>query len=381
MNFKSIILGSPLGTLLFSSVNAQGVQVIKSAAQGATKATLNTQLARRVQESMLQAQQIKNAYPQITHWGNPSKQFINDFCLAPGGVLSLIPVEKLYPHAPFLTPQHLPNYFLAKNNLETVKWMPILERSRQAILNHLDLLRQNTTPITHAPSEDMAWLAKQVTDKTSYLLLGEMKHSSPLTSGKVVQLMHELRLTQPQERPIFLFTEFLHEGQLWGNLDMEDIVYEEYISVWENIAEEKISIIGLEPSFVAEYEPFLQYEQIGEHVLTGDVIWTSIEGVRLRNQYWKKTLEQYRAQYPEALFVVYAGAGHLEYTAPYSLGRTFSNEHILNVVLDPVQNGEITKIGIFETAVNGSFPDRVLQFTDKPLARLAGFDVRILLEE
>lgn len=383
MNFKLI----SLGLLLFFCYPTTYAQVsvanalAKTTTEVATK-NLEIVLSQRIQESYSRAIQATSTCPEIHNWGTPSKNFINNTWIDPGYSLSFIPVEKLYPHATFLTPQKVPDYFLAKNNLEIAKWAPILKRYSQTLISHADVLRKGTTPITHLPQEDISWLAKQVTDQTFYLFLGETKHEDSRSSQTVAQLIHELRVQQLPERQIFVFTEFLSENQQWGHIaDPDDIMYEEYIPIWEKITQESVPIFGLEPQFVADHQPCLQSENLGAQCHTGNIIWTSVEGVRLRNKYWKRTLQQYRAQYPQALFIVYAGGGHLEYTAPYSLGRTFANENVLNVLIDPVTNNEITQVGLFASTVTKMFPDRVLQFKDKTLAHIAGFDIRLLLPE
>ncbi|MCQ2410658.1 MAG: hypothetical protein MJ053_03990 [Elusimicrobiaceae bacterium] len=319
---------------------------LEGAARGGALA--QTHLAKQVHKTAMLARQMQRRYPGISSWGSASENFIVEPFVDPGYILSHIPARELYPEVPSLTQEYLPNYFLMRNNLATLQWMPVLEQNRQAITNHAVDFYREKTPITHSPQDDISWLARQVDDQTNYLFLGELNHYETITSIQVTALVHQIRLQQPHGREIFLFTEFLPKAKQWKDVVLEDdVLYETDMPTWETISLDQIPIIGLEPEFVIEYQPYLGLEMMAEHCQSGRMVWTSLEGIRLRNQHWKNLLLQYRTAHPDALFIIYAGAGHTEYTAPYSLGSAFSGPHTINVSLDPLVDGHTTDIGLF----------------------------------
>ena len=61
------------------------------------------------------------------------------------------------------------------------------------------------------------------------------------------------------------------------------------------------------------------------------------EAIRLRNKFWLEQIKYFRQQNPDAVFIIYAGAEHLSYSAPFSVGaqlpqqETFS-AHVFKAV-------------------------------------------------
>ena len=374
---KSFFYSVLLGYLLLPCASAQAP--LKEAARGGV--LTQTHLAKQVHKTAVLAKQMQRRYPYTASWGSASENFIIQPLVDPGHILSHIPVHELYPDRPSLSQENLPNYFLVRNNLATLQWMPVLEQSRQTITNHAADFYREKTPITHSPQNDISWLAKQVDDQTNYLFLGELNHYETITSIKVTELVHQIRLQQPHGREIFLFTEFLPKAKRWEDIvRQDDIIHETDVPTWETISLDQIPIIGLEPEFVEEYQPYLGLEMMAEHCQSARMVWTSLEGIRLRNQHWKNLLLQYRTAHPDALFIIYAGAGHTEYTAPYSLGSSFSGPRTINVSLDPLVDGHTTDIGLFSDRTKKILSERILQFKNKSLAHIAGFDIRWVLK-
>jgi hypothetical protein len=132
---------------------------------------------------------------------------------------------------------------------------------------------------------------------------------------------------------------------------------------------------------------------------------TTSEGMRLRNQTWKADIEEYRKAYPDALIIVHAGFGHIDYTIPHSLGRAFQNDKTFVISFFPgytksnypeetkrtfdnvtwLENytpgpGNYMPISMFDYLTGGQFPQRILQF-DKEDAPITGFDIQFKVPE
>jgi len=279
---------------------------------------------------------------------------------------------QLYPNAPFLQNEdHLTLYFLSQLSRQTSQLAPQLQRQQEELANRLPQLVQAKTPISHPQEQDIAWLANQIPAETSFLLLGEA-HGYPEIAFNVAKLLKELR--QIQDRPIVLFTEFLPENAVWG-VNTQETRLPKYAPAWEMARLMSIPTVGLEPPFV---ERNLRITSEFERN-----IWCSIEGTRLRNNRWLTLLRQAREHFPQALIVVYGGSFHMAYDWPYSLGKQLENEHPFVVTFYPTHlyrtDGNVTyATSPFDLNTNGQLAqERVLQFTDKELAKLAGFDVQL----
>ncbi len=241
---------------------------------------------------------------------------------------------------------------------------------------------QSSTPIT--------WLAKQIPTQTSLLFIGEVHGYMEIRQAAAL-LLTQLRQLYPT-REILLFTEFLPMGQhLPKEFNPHALSLPRYAPVWETALRNRIEVIGLEPSFILN--DFCSAVAINQKGKTRFIPqWGLLEGVRLRNEYWKNLLQQYRLQHPDALFVVYSGNGHNLYNYPFSLSTALTGEHTFVTALYPDKFLKYTGSFIarepqsapFTGPLEGlteqvEFPQSVLQFKDSTLSRIAGFDVRIKL--
>ncbi|MCQ2411150.1 MAG: hypothetical protein MJ053_06810 [Elusimicrobiaceae bacterium] len=289
-----------------------------------------------------------------------------------------IPPEQMYPSVSSLPREHLAEYFLTQQNLELEKWIPILQKQQETLTKEVSFLEQNRRLVTHPVQWDLRWLADQITPEISYLLVGE-RHGFAEISNAVTQLVLTLRLRYPQ-RQIFLFTEFLPEGKTWKELKAFEGT-RLHDPTWQAADISQIPVVGLEPRFVWDnIELRLSYQNKQDQSCE-QLLWGSVEGVRIRNEHWMNTLQQYRQQYPQALFVVYAGGAHLSYLEPYSLGVTLPEEQTLVTTLRPQRyymgHENQPLVTEFDELTKGRFRDRVLHFTSKEAARIAGFDISI----
>ena len=273
--------------------------------------------------------------------------------------------QDIYPTVPFLTTNEQANLYLQRKiNREVVKGIASYKKLYNQTSARLEDLKQAQLKFTHDPEEDVNWLAKQIPQNTSYLLLGE-HHGTPKIPPTVNTLIRTLRQQQP-ERQIFLFTEFIyHTNHL--------VVNEFYKNMLTDLESDKnlnIPVIGLETE-LADSEVHV----VGTNgiFINSTDFWATREGLRIRNNYWLNILKKYRAAYPDALFIVYGGIGHLGYTYPYSISNLFPEKKTFVISFTP----EIYTTDFDYFTKKKFYPERVLQFNDSKLSRLAGFDVQL----
>ena len=198
----------------------------------------------------------------------------------------------------------------------------------------------------------------------------------------------QLRALFPQ-REIILFTEFLPENFKWAGKPIRGIEFpnalREYFPIWNVALEAQIQVIGLEAPDVLEGPCEVRYLN-EKHNLRVDKIWGSLEGLRIRNDRWQKTLAAYRRQYPDALFVVYSGVGHSLYNGPFTLAtpdsKTFVTAHY------PSKDSDLDSFPPFSSRMVATRPEpvvseeladpcEVVQWKSPDLPAITGFNVRI----
>lgn len=341
--------------------------------QSATQATrvshkLSSEAVERILETRMPRSYELAKKAQENHWlasyRYPDEKPRDSFSVPLSGNYS-----ELYPDVPFLkTQEQISAYLVSQVNREVAKTMAYREAYWKKFEAYLPRIKETMLHFTHEPQEDMKWLAGQISEHTRYLFLGE-RHEVPEVQENITRLMQEIRRTQPQ-RQIFLFTEFLEAGPQWT--PGQEITHPEYLSVWQAAYKEGITVLGLEHDI--DLSP------------TWRDIWKTREGVRLRNRHWLATIEQYRHDYPDALFIVYTGAGHVMYHEPYSLGRFFAGPQTYVATFYPEkgrdQNKRITyNTSFFDilTAQAHLATERIISFDDKEISQLVGFDAQFRL--
>lgn len=288
--------------------------------------------------------------------------------------------EVLYPHANLPSTQALEDYFLNQHNGEIMKWLPLFQAHQNELVAQLPQLRAVQKKVDHPSREDMHWLAQQVPEDAQYLLVGEKDHGVYTIHQQVKLLLEELHRRHPHRKIVF-FTEFLPRGHSWVYAARHPGLWG-YLPMFFTGQKERIPVIGLEPDFVFQTQGAVVKDPRQETV---GLMWASIEGVRIRNERWLSRLQAARRRYPDALFVVYAGAGHVDYNEPYSLGRSLQGPQTKVVLFHPnyrVENGYLKElITPFDIITKGEFSDRVIQFESDKLSKLAGFDIQIGVPE
>lgn len=318
--------------------------------------------------------------------------------------------SEFYPHLQEIlrTDKQLSRYFVAQNNRATLKFMPKQTASLMLMQQSIDHLKKRQLIPTQPAREDMNWLAQQIPLDTQYLLLGEI-HDVPQIHQQMARLIPLLQQRFGKRRIVWL-TEFLPH-----TYSVEDAVRNnipaQLIHLWDTLQAHHIKVIGIEQLFAALLKaPSLRKTN---HLY----MWTTLEGIRLRNEFWEKQIAKFRARYPDSLIVIHAGIGHLDYTLANSLGISLHQkgptftvsflpgyriEHksllftlyqeipgyplqfssfLLKFLQDnpdmlPVEPDGFAPYSFFDVATLGHFPQRILQFGPKDW-QITGFDVQI----
>ena len=294
----------------------------------------------------------------------------------------------MYPDSPYLqTSEQLANYFLANNN-------NLAKYEQQRIINWLASLAQQTAIMEEEashmqqPKEVLPWLVKQFPPEMKTLFLGDF-HTKRRIISFLTQLLPAVRRHYPSE-PIFIFTEFLPSRFVWTLANESD--NDPYGPIWKAAVDNDIHVIGLEPEYVKKNKVlFLEYKTLAGKERQAS-IWESAEGLRLRNEHYKKILEEYRKKYPLAKFIVLVGNLHADYNSAFSLSKNFPIDETFVVSLYPTQRLALTAaqaqdFGIqpsytslmsnFDFATGGTFSQNVLYWENKTSALAAGSDIQI----
>lgn len=280
-------------------------------------------------------------------------------------------------------------YLVARNNRLFVREVRRMQKVRAQIDKNLPRLREEASA-TPQPQNSMAWLAKILPASTTQFFIGEA-HGYNEIRQSVAKLVQEIRARQPQ-RKIIMFTEFLPENFKWTgrkpSITEVPEVLQKYFPIWNQSLQAQTDVIGLElPNAVDDYCEIRYLNHLGN--LDRQTVWASLEGVRLRNERWQKTLAHYRAQYPDALFIIYTGADHSMYNRPFTLATP--GEHTFVTVLYPERYEAFAPSGRFtgtyvaknmrgplERLVDKlDFQRLVIKWQSSDLPAIAGFDVRI----
>ena len=202
-----------------------------------------------------------------------------------------------------------------------------------------------------------------------------------------------------------LFTEFLPKGFVWegtvpsnfkwySDLKIAGFCDKNYRRLWNHAQELDIPSVGLEPVYSCLSSDLCasfvrgDSKRVKKKEITFDA---SLTGIKYRNENFVNTLQRYHKEYPDALFVVYAGAGHIEYHAFDSVSAQFEPEKTFVLDFHPSAKRIAKKLNISEAFAQewghpiraftkaGDFPQN-FQLFDKELAPIAGVDALIRLE-
>lgn len=286
----------------------------------------------------------------------------------------------VYEEAPWLraaSPKAQQNYFMALHNRLVAQVSRQRLQLRQDIQTRLPRFVQGRVKFPGG-ARSRAWqAAQQISPQVKQILIGE-QHLLKEGSQEILEFIKVVKAQNPHRQIVFL-TEFMPQGlqaDYWLSVLKQYAKDKSYYDIFNWVHQAGIPIIGLEPVYVWQNSAASLYTgalfQQKPHEVT---LWESLGGLYLRNLAWKKVIEASRRKYPDALFIIYAGAGHTAYNAPYSIGKAFPQDEtfVLNVVKNHSTLFNVFSDGLFET-------EPLLGWREKDLACLAGFDVRILIQ-
>ncbi len=113
-------------------------------------------------------------------------------------------------------------------------------------------------------------------------------------------------------------------------------------------------------------------------------LWTVPESMHLRNRYWLSQIQQLREQYPDAVFIIYAGAEHVSYNTPFNLTKALPQEELFVAHLFSSKSTNNEARDLLDFLGEDKYPfylEEILAWKDESMRRLAGFDMRLLINE
>lgn len=298
--------------------------------------------------------------------------------------------NEIYPDLSFLkNEKNTSRYFSIRNNREYVSEVKRMQKYLPQLKKRLPDMQRLAREMEQ-PTNIIPWLADKIPFETKNLFLGEAHLKNDEIRSVIADLLPAIRAKYPQ-REIFLFTEFLPEKYKWQGIPVYQHMPEweglrKFFPIWEQARQNQIQVIGLEKPYIIDDHCLAKYMRSnGKNGYGG--IWSSLEGVRVRNESWTQLMKQQRMSHPDALFIIYTGAAHSLYTYPFTLtpngpdSTTFVASFYPTVrdVFDS-RNVQITseRTDPLEQLIDEvDFPQPVLYWDDPELARLAGFNVRI----
>lgn len=334
---------------------------------------INATLKKRVQQSKRKVY-ANTALNNLPKWAFLSEFPIQRFQDWPNELSA-----QLYQEQPWLQEASLQaqqNYFIALQN-RLLKTVVAQRKQLQADLAR-NAQRLAAKQEFFWPTPTAGQAASSVGKKVKYVFVGE-EHAKPLVQKEISSFIRALQEENPDRQIVYL-TEFLPKDRSIFKFinklrEHKTPALEGYYQLFKDVLLAEVPMYGLEAISVMEKAPVSIHEVPFAAAQRVSNMWGSLVGVYLRNKAWLKTIEAYRKQYPQALFVIHAGMGHTDYNAPFSLARHFAPEETF--VLFVAQNIP----NFVDRWCPGILDGRKMTgWKDKDLARLAGFDVQIIVK-
>lgn len=308
--------------------------------------------------------------------------------------LSLYPMKakEIYPDKPFLhkgllSPVLTQLYYLAQSNRLYIQHLKQSQDFWPAFNEAIPRFYQEAQA-TPQPNETelVAWAAAQIPANIKVLGIGEL-HGYRELPAFLADLLEKIDDQMVEQgRKVILFTEFLTNpntpGHLLGGLVACPYGHY-YTAVWNRARHLDIEVVGLEDKYVRSDLSMVQaYAGNGNTVPLQQ--WATMSGIQMRNEHWSNILKKYREQNPDALFIIYAGSGHLLYNYPFSLLAPFNKEETFMLNLTPDEAYEEGRLyydtdPLEELNPNLSFPQPVIKWQSADLVQLSGYDARVRL--
>lgn len=218
---------------------------------------------------------------------------------------------------------------------------------------------------------------RYIPSDTRILFLGEIHYSANIKK-EINSLLFQIRAARPKQK-IFLFSEFLPQGyQLPPGQDLPDFLKKEYgFEVYQVAHDLNIHLVGLEDaSLVAS---------LSKQEFSDDYAGY-VDGTVRRNEAWVRPLRQFMEREPEALFIVYAGGGHVDASSirnfPSLVGEKksyiidFDLPHIKDL-LKPIFNYVEVPAEIEKNFLLNKESKLIFHSTNRDNRKLFGFDLSV----
>lgn len=192
------------------------------------------------------------------------------------------------------------------------------------------------------------------------------------------------------EREVIVLTNALPQGHVWNTardaatieeLPLGSQIEHHYrMNLWKALEKQGVKIVGLEPEVshgaldrTGKTEGFFYSTLPGQNSPKLWTAWGTEPGTRARHQQWLQTLEQQRAEHPDAAFVIYIPSRDASYIHPLSFTNQVAGKNFVVEVLE--KEGRETH-DFFDLQMGADHFPANLKWSPE-LAKLAGFDMRI----
>lgn len=285
----------------------------------------------------------------------------------------------LYPNVAFwdkLSAEDKRSYFLAANNRAIQRLMRERTQAMEQLKRLLPRMWNEKITFDNQPAEKQ--LVAAIPEQAKYILLGEEHNQQPVQVF-VSRVLREYRAAYP-DRKIILLTEFLPAGIKKKNSFLQDMkeFAPAYAQVFSTALGSGMQVHGLEPRCMYYDDGQAEVPQANQTKETFDLAILP-EAIRLRNKFWLEQIKYFRQQNPDAVFIIYAGAEHLSYSAPFSVGAQLPQQETFSAHVFKAVNKLDKECDFMDLLGDEAYPFytvKTLSWEDAKLRRAAGFDMR-----
>lgn len=275
-------------------------------------------------------------------------------------------LTRSYPIQELITegmPRTLTGWSLLENKLITVQRI-----RRESRLRTLE--RERTSWIKHLKHQNRLQpeqLAEYIPAHAKYVFLGEYHHY-PALRETLQQTVVQYRRLHP-DKQVLVFSEFIQDA--YPHFKKPNTVTRFYA---DGFYRENLPVAGLLE------EPPLQLYSVSDGL--GQDPQETLLGMKTRNEHWRDMLLRWRQQYPDAVFFIHAGNGHVGYHEPFAVSLDFPAGETFVLQFSPAHfsSETLAQYEMFHAFTRAEFyKPGVLFWTSRRAARLSGFDAQVIL--
>lgn len=263
-------------------------------------------------------------------------------------------------------PQMRKNAFIESNNRHVVAGYMEFVRFLKRQKKFLPQMEENLQISSSAK-------LPRIPSTARYVFVGE-SHLKEEIQHKLEQLLKAYRAQHP-DRQIIVLTEMAPDEGLSFSNRIFHYFYEGYADLFAELKKLKIPFAGLEDKAVMREERFV--ESFFGYELSLPI---SHKGLFQRNAHWVNRIHSWREKYPDAVFFIYAGNTHVDYTVPFSLPHWFNKQE--SFVFSLLAPSSVDQ-RMFHVVSKNKFliPGALLTWKDPKWGRVAGFDAAYIIPE